>query len=236
MSKLPLADRKPATTPAQAIAQRCEGRILLAQAELLSRNEPYATIREVDARIFEELGSTALALPNPPPVACGGEFVPEDYEYKDTVAAPDLTTAVASKNRVELAAEANALELAIDAAETVGANNSLEKMLAYQVVACHSSAMKLIGKAEKELARSDKLTEYYRHNSVLTATRLFGVATRLMSTCHGAAETIQKLRTGGKQTVNVIHQHVQVAGGGQAVVPGAMNRGEGGMIGGDHGK
>ncbi|MEI7606183.1 MAG: hypothetical protein WCJ64_02240 [Rhodospirillaceae bacterium] len=225
MSKLPLADRKPATTAAQAIAQRCEGRIVMAKAELLDRGEPYANRYAVEAGIWEGLGATALALPNPPPVGAGGEFVPESWELKDTVAAPDLTTAVASRTRVELAAEAGALELAVDAAATIDAKNSLERMLAHQVAACHSSAMKLIGKAEKELARSDKLNEQYRHNSVLTATRLFGVATRLMSTCQGAAETIQKLRTGGKQTVTV--QHVQVNDGGQAVVAGNLTRGRG---------
>ena len=225
MSKLPLPSRQPATTPAQAIAQRIEGQIALAQADLLDRGEPYANRYAVEAAVWEQLGSSALVLPEAPPVGAGGEIVPTDYALKDTVQCPDLTTAFASKSRVELACEANALELAVDAAETIGAKNSLEKMLAHQVAACHSSAMKLIGKAEKELARSDKLNEQYRHNSVLTATRLFGVATRLMSTCQGAAETIQKLRTGGKQVVTV--QHVQVNDGGQAVVAGNLNRGQG---------
>ena len=85
--------------------------------------------------------------------------------------------------------------------------------------------MKIIGRAENELKRSDGLSESYRHNSLLSANRLFGTATRLMATCQSAAETIQKLRTGGKQVVTV--QHVQVNDGGQAVVTGNLNRGRG---------
>ena len=190
---------------------------------MLDHSEPYHRHHMGEAKIYDELGTDGLALAVSPSVGCGGELVPTDGEFKNTVKQPDLTVAVASRTRVELAAEAGALELAVDVAETIGANNSVEKILAHQVAVCHTSAMKIIARAEKELKRSDGLNENYRHNSLLSANRLFGTATRLMVACQGAAETIQKLRTGGKQTVVV--QHVQVADGGRAVVAGSVSRG-----------
>jgi hypothetical protein len=50
--------------------------------------------------------------------------------------------------------------------------------------------------------------------------RLVGAITRLQATFQDGALTLQKLRTGGKQTVVV--QHVNVRQGGQAVVAGQV--------------
>ena len=233
MPRLHPAQRTLAETPAQAIAQRAEAQICRAKAEMLPVGEPYRDRFMGEAALYDGLGNTGLVLTTKPLVGCGGELVPTDGELRDTVRSPDLTTALASRTRVELAAEAGALELAIDVAETIQATNSLEKILAHQVATCHTSAMKIIARAEKELHRSDTMNESYRHNSILSANRLFGTATRLMVACQGAAETIQKLRTGGKQVVTV--QHVQVNNGGQAVVAGSMEtRGQG--KGAEHGK
>ena len=223
MARLKAVKRTQAETPAEAIAQRAEAQICRAKAEMLPVGEPYRDRYLGEATLYEGLGNTGLALPETPSVGYGGELVPTDGEFKNTVRQPDLTTAVASRTRVELAAEAGALELAIDVAETIQATNSLEKILAHQVATCHTAAMKLISRADKELHRSDTMAESHRHVALLSANRLFGTATRLMVACQGAAETIQKLRTGGKQVVVV--QHVQVADGGQAVVAGNLTGG-----------
>jgi hypothetical protein len=47
----------------------------------------------------------------------------------DTVAHPDYVTAEASRDRLALANQAGSLSLALDAADTIQAQDSLEKML-----------------------------------------------------------------------------------------------------------
>jgi hypothetical protein len=55
--------------------------------------------------------------------------------------------------------------------------------------------------------------------------RLSNAASRMMQIYQEALLTLQKIRTGGKQTVVV--QHVEVSEGGQAVIAGSMKSGEG---------
>ena len=50
-----------------------------------------------------------------------------------------MLTATASRQRLELTG--NSILLAVDAAETIEARNSLEKMLAHQLAAAHRLAM-----------------------------------------------------------------------------------------------
>jgi hypothetical protein len=57
----------------------------------------------------------------------------------DTVRNPNYVTVDASRDRLDLAHEAAALESALDAAESIDAKNSLEKMLAHQLAAGHRS-------------------------------------------------------------------------------------------------
>jgi len=65
-----------------------------------------------------------------------GELI--DIENRDgvgvvnTVADPDYVTASASPERLELANEAGSLDLALDAADTIQGQDSLEKMLVHQ--------------------------------------------------------------------------------------------------------
>src|SRR3712207_4710259 len=64
----------------------------------------------------------------------GGELVPCDAPderspaLRDTVADPDLVTADASRDRLHLLDATGALELGLDAADTIQARNSLERM------------------------------------------------------------------------------------------------------------
>jgi hypothetical protein len=55
--------------------------------------------------------------------------------------------------------------------------------------------------------------------------RLSNAAARMMQVYQEGLLTLQKIRTGGKQTVVV--QHVQVSEGGQAVLAGSVASGEG---------
>ena len=74
-------------------------------------------------------------------VGAGGELVPASILgqnrfcplLRDTVSSPDYVSVDASRDRLELAQEAGALETGLDLADTVAAQNSLEKMLAHQM-------------------------------------------------------------------------------------------------------
>jgi len=59
------------------------------------------------------------------------------------------------------------------------------------------------------------------HHQPADVARFLNAAARLMIAGQGAVLTLQKIRTGGKQTVVV--QHVRVSEGGQAVIAGNMN-------------
>jgi hypothetical protein len=125
-----------------------------------------------------------------------------------------MINVIASELRLDLAAcvRSCAAELAVDAAESVRAANSLEKMLCHQMAAAHCAAMKLT--ADSLDARLP-----------VEMARLSNAAARMMQVFQEGLLTLQKIRTGGKQTVVV--QHVQVSDGGQAVIAGSMASGHG---------
>jgi hypothetical protein len=84
----------------------------------------------------------------------GGEIAPIGTDcalahyFKNTTEDPDYIAAGASRDRIELAHEANALEMALDTADTVGASNSVERMLAHQLGGAHHGTMKLMAQDE----------------------------------------------------------------------------------------
>ena len=87
-------------------------------------------------------------------VAGGGELLPavlDDADMdsalgaiKNTVDEPNYITADASRDRIQLAFDAGALESGLDLSESIGAANSLEKMMARQLAATHRASMKLV--------------------------------------------------------------------------------------------
>jgi hypothetical protein len=137
----------------------------------------------------------------------------------------DMVTARASHARLALTGDA--LVLAADAANSVNAANSLEKMLVHQLAASHRLGMKFMDKAGMLLGRFDLGLSGFRPASDLQvnsveAARLANAAARMMSAYTDALLALDRVRRGGKQTVKVVHQHVAVAPGGQAVVAGSM--------------
>src|SRR3954470_15245377 len=173
----------------------------------------------------------------------GGELVPTDsgkgaaeWRLLDTVDNPNYVTADASRGRLDLAQQTGALEEALDAADTIEARDSLERMLAHQLATAHVSAMKLSAEMNKQIDHA-LVTRGAGENerATLNATRLAGAVGRLMSTYQQGLVTLQRLRSGGKQTVVV--QHVTVSDGGQAVVAGEVSaRGRGRRAGGGKGR
>jgi hypothetical protein len=119
--------------------------------------------------------------------------------------------------------------LALDAANTVQAENSLEKMLVHQMALAHEMAMKMGDATMRELQRLKQTQNHGRHRSDegVECQRLANSTAKLMSTYQQGMLTLQKLRTGGNQTMTV--QHVNIEAGGQAVigsVQGATPQGE----------
>jgi len=124
---------------------------------------------------------------------------------RDTLIEPDAPAVDASLNRINLlSGESHDLcGMAVDAANSVHAGNSLEKMLVHQATMAHEMSMRFGGKA---LAESDPVE----------SARYANASARLMSAFQQSLLTLQRLRTGGSQTVTV--QHVNVGQGGKAVI------------------
>ena len=180
----------------------------------------------IDARCLEKEAEPLLKPLDPVEVTTGNEVLPQNFdntytEYiKDTlIEDPNQIHLDASLRRMELAADALVLETAIDASESINARNSLEKMLAHQMAACHSMAMRLLAKAQSIVTDTAEIQ------------RLVNASARLMNTYQQAYHTIHKMRTGGRQIVTV--QHVNVSDGGQAMVAGNITGGDRDNSGGD---
>jgi hypothetical protein len=101
--------------------------------------------------------------------------------------------------------------MALDAAASIEAENSLEKMLAHQLAVAHKTALEI----------TDKATFM---QDVVEKARMLNLACRMMETYQRGLLTLQRLRSNGEQKITV--QYVTVAEGGQAIV-GTVNRGGG---------
>jgi hypothetical protein len=180
----------------------------------------------------DKIGKALLAqarekLPDPE-IGTGGELIqPREastYLY-NTLDYPDLIAADASAQRMHLAKDAGALALGVDTADTIQAANSAEQMLAHQIAAAHAGAMRLMGQlTNMTLMQATALRTDDSAN--LRITRLAGAASRLMLAFQQGLLTLDRLRGGGTQ--NIVVQHVQVNGGGRAVVAGKVRGGKGG--------
>jgi hypothetical protein len=156
----------------------------------------------------------ALKAPDHLVAAAGEAIRPEfrlDFLVDRLKDQPDMIGVIASEHRVELAAcvGPRVAESAIDAAQTAQAANSLEKMVCHQMAAGHRVAMKQLSMALNETL------------PMVEIARISNAAARMMQVCQEALLTIHRIRAGGRQTVLV--QHVQVSGGGNALVAGNVN-------------
>jgi len=168
---------------------------------------------------LEREAAELLVLEQPPDVGPGGEVVMEQTAglpeprrlVRETLAeGADRIAEDASIGRTDLLMQPgfNAVAMGIDAAESIGAANSLEKMLAHEMAVAHELAMRMAGRALSVGQDSgDETTE---------TCRLANAAARLMKTFQDGLLTLHKIRSDGSQTVTV--QHVNVAPGAQAVI------------------
>src|SRR5262245_10866832 len=152
-------------------------------------------------------------------IGAGGELIDIENRWDalgvvDTVADPDYVTASASRERRELAGAAGSLDLALDAADTIQGQDSLEKMLVHQMAVLHRGMMRAAARMNEELyAARDEAAN-------VRACRLAGAISRMSAAYQQALRTLLRKRTGGNQHVTVkhIHQQVNVTEGGQALL------------------
>jgi len=187
--------------------------------------------READALDAE--ADAILTLPTKPTIGAGGELQLSRDEAFDlpglacTVEAPDMTTAEASRDRLQLTADARCLALAVDLADTFRARDSMAKALAHQAASGHQLALRFAATANAWLDRAQPDSPFggngQKAAALVEAQRAGNAAARLMAASGDAALALQRLRTGGRQVVTV--QHVTVGDGGQAVVAGTLATG-----------
>jgi hypothetical protein len=169
---------------------------------------------------FLDIGSHTLHVTGPVKPGNGGEMLVVTRELQadvpgmvDTVREkPSMLAAEASESRLRLTG--NAMVLAVDTAQSIKAANSPEKMLAHQLATMHRLGMLAAGKASDLLQRLGPLNQA----TSVEAARQTNAAARAFSSYQDGLLTLERIRRGGKQTVKVVHQHVAVGPGGQAVV------------------
>ena len=192
------------------------------------RGDVYSKIHTVNAECLEKEAADLIRVDNPRKVGPGSELIPVKGEVasgkgmdvvgRETLIEPSQINQEASIKRLDYLADTGIYETALDIAESITPQNSLEKMLAHQMALAHDMSFKLSNMATNQ-------------NDPVEITRLANASARQMETYQKAMLTLQKIRCGGKQTVIV--QHVTVKDGGQAVVTGKM---KGGLAGGGNDK
>ena len=164
--------------------------------------------RECDLGEASLLDKQSIALITPPkPLkrGAGGEIIPPvDLGLSGlelSIKEPDLLDAEVSIKRTDLADKAGVFEMAIEAAESSKAKNSVQRMQAHQLALAHKYAMELMADASKQ-------------RDPIIKVKLMNCSARLMEAYSKGALALQRLQTGASQVVQV--QHVQVNG--QAVI------------------
>lgn len=142
------------------------------------------------------------------PVKClplaGGELAKQNAESATTLTA-SIVALDASNERIQLVSNLgnDIAALALDTAGAVGADNSVEQILAHQIAAAHHQAMTLLTKAAMEPDPAHQI-------------RLSNLAAKWMAVTQSASLTVKKLKASGEQRITI--QHVNVSDGGQAVI------------------
>jgi len=165
----------------------------------------------------------ALHIPEAPPTLKCGEVARSadenspPWEITNTLHKPDQIAIDASATRTALLYDqpADLVAIAIDAAASVKAGNSLEKMLAHQLGGLHVLMMKSMKRALQFEKREGAYGEGFKRDDAIEFGRLCNSASRLSSAFQEGLLTLQRIKSGASQTVTV--RHVTIAPGGQAV-------------------
>ena len=143
----------------------------------------------------------------------GGEAInPKTAGLVNTLNDPGIAAMEASNHRTDLMASLgnDIAAMALDAADTISAGNSLEKMLAHQMAALHEAGMQMFRRAN--------LMEDHG-----VAAKCMGTAIKACTAYQRGIATLEKMR--GDKRQHIVVQHVNVNAGGQAVVGSVNTRG-----------
>jgi len=180
-------------------------------------------------------GELPFSIPSEEPIGDA-----RDRGMIETVRQPTLVKASADLSRLRKAEETSSLELSLDLNTELRAKNNLEKMIIQAMSAMYAGANELQAGAMyhirhgggSEAHRGNEYTSRNRtfdamqdHNT--EAAKLGTAATKQFQTFLMGAQTLAMLRRGGRQKIKVVHQHVTVNEGGQAVVANKVKTGRG---------
>jgi hypothetical protein len=162
--------------------------------------------------------------------AAGSELMPaEDFAENtlpailDTLANPDAVAADASRDRLDLAKNAGSLEMALDTADSIQAADGLERMLAHQLATAHVAAMTASALMQQQMTEASRSLGPNRQAACVEAERMSRAFVRLTGSYQAGMQTLQRMRSGGRQVVVVQHNHI--GEGAQAVVAGSVTGG-----------
>ena len=163
-----------------------------------------------DTLMLEDLSS---AEPNIKLVSGREAINPKHGGVVNTLTEPTIAALEASNHRTELLTQlgTDIAAMALDAADTINAGNSLEKMLVHQMAGLHQASMKMLHRANL-MQDADHSVKYV--NAAIKASTAY----------QGAMATLHRVRDDKRQ--HILVQHVNVGAGGQAVV-GTVNSGVG---------
>jgi hypothetical protein len=231
---------RPASVPqavrleAGAAVKRAIAQEMLSEGDWTGSRFELAEAEDMEAAAETFLDPLSHAT-GPQAIGNGGELVVRTQEAMGKVPgiidtlreSPDMLNATASRERLELAGGTGALTMGVDAAESIKARNSLEKMLAHEMAAAHSLAMRFGARASDLVNRLEFAPAHHNQAMSVEACRLANASARMMSSFQDALVTLERVRRGGRQTVKVVHQTVAVGPGGQAVVAAGAVKGGG---------
>jgi hypothetical protein len=135
------------------------------------------------------------------------------YEIQNTLRNPDQAAIDASVARTELllGPSADIVALAVDAAASVRAGNSLEKMLAHQLALIHVLTMKTGARALEFEKRRRMYGEGFQQRDSVELGRLTNCVARLASSYQEGLLALHRVKTGASQTVTVRHVTMALA-------------------------
>jgi len=191
-----------ATTKAARAMKYSAGQRVVAAEFRKWGDEASAGIHDGHADEFEGKAEALLRVDAIPPIALGEAVPAKRSRLVDTLKRPDVAALDASAHRLELLGRMgnDCAAMALDAATTIEAGNSLEKMLAHQLAVAHKTAMTLAEKATFNPDTEEKA-------------RMLNTACRTMATFQQGLLALERLRRCDGRYVNLT-----VADGGQAVL------------------
>ncbi|MGQ0526673.1 MAG: hypothetical protein ACT4OY_01365 [Alphaproteobacteria bacterium] len=201
------------TDTAEAQAMKLSSRKVIENAD--DRTDSNSSLQI--AADLDEAADAYLIMTEIPMRGVGGEFVQTNENNPLIVCPPhekvNRVNADASLDRLELIHQNGVLNMALDVAESTGAANAAEQMIAHQMAVAHRMSLDLMAQAGNIPDPVEKC-------------RLINTASRLMDISQKALMTINKIHNRGEQVITV--QRVEVKNGGQAVINGSVDaRGRG---------